>query len=70
VISIAREPRTELALEHALRRAGVDTSDVLKQPDRRVAITRPTPWRRIDLAVRVLEAAQLAPVVSRCEVRV
>jgi len=70
VISIVREPRTEAALEHALRRAGIETSDVLNQPDRRVAITRPTPWRRIDLAVRVLEAAQLAPAVSRCEVRV
>jgi homoserine dehydrogenase len=68
-ISVLREPRTEVALERALQRAGIDASDVVSQPDRRIAITRPTPWRRLDLAARVLEAAHLAPVVSRCEVR-
>ena len=70
VISVLREPRTEVALERALQRAGVAASDVLTAGDSRVAITRPTPWRRIDLAVRVLESARLAPAVSRCEVRV
>lgn len=69
VISVLREPRTEVALERALQRAGIDASDVVSQPDRRIAITRPTPWRRVDLAARVLESAHLAPVVSRCEVR-
>ncbi|HEV7587412.1 MAG TPA: homoserine dehydrogenase [Longimicrobium sp.] len=70
VISVVREPRADAVLERALQRAGVATSDVLTESDRRVAITRPTPWRRVDLASRVLETAHLAPVVSRCEVRV
>ena len=68
VISVLREPRG--VLERALQRAGVATSDVVSEPGRRIAVTRPTPWRRIDLAARVLETAHLAPVVSRCEVRV
>ncbi|MFL5538154.1 MAG: homoserine dehydrogenase [Longimicrobiaceae bacterium] len=70
VLSVLREPRGDGVLERALQRAGVATSDVVTQSDRRVAVTRPTPWRRIDLAARVLETAHLAPVVSRCEVRV
>jgi homoserine dehydrogenase len=70
VISVLREPRGDGALERALQRAGVAASDVLTESDRRVAITRPTAWRRVDLAARVLETAHLAPVVSRCEVRV
>jgi len=70
VISVLREPRADGVLERALQRAAVAASDVVTQSDRRVAVTRPTPWRRIDLAVRVMETAHLAPVVSRCEVRV
>ena len=70
VISVLREPRADGVLERALQRAGVGASDVLAESDRRVAVTRPTPWRRVDLAVRVLETAHLAPVASRCEVRV
>jgi homoserine dehydrogenase len=70
VISVLRDRRADGVLERALQRAGVDASDVLTESDRRVAITRPTPWRRVDLAARVLETAHLAPVVSRCEVRV
>ena len=70
VISVLRVPRADGVLERALQRAGVETSDVVTESGRRVAVTRPTPWRRVDLAVRVLETAHLAPVVSRCEVRV
>jgi homoserine dehydrogenase len=70
VLSVRREPRAEGVLERALQRAGIDASDLLAAAGARVAITRPTPWRRVDLALRVLETAHLAPVVSRCEVRV
>jgi len=70
VISVLRDPRADGVLERALQRAGVHASDLLTESDRRVAITRPTPWRRVDLATRVLETAHLAPVVSRCEVRI
>jgi homoserine dehydrogenase len=70
VISVLREPRTDGVLERALQRAGVGASDVLTESHRRVAITRPIPWRRVDLAARVLETAHLVPVVSRCEVQV
>ena len=70
VISVLRDPRAVGVLERVLQRAGVATSDVVTESDRRVVITRPTPWRRIDLAAHVLETANLAPVVSRYEVRV
>jgi len=46
VISVLREPRADGVLERALQRAGVGASDVLAESDRRVAVTRPTPWRR------------------------
>jgi len=70
VISVLREPRADGVLERALQRTGVPASDVLTDSDRRVVVTRSTPWRRVDLAARVLETVHLAPVVSRCEVRV
>jgi homoserine dehydrogenase len=70
VLSVRREPHAELALDRTLHRARVATSDVLTAPDRLVAVTHPVPWRRVDLAIRALESARLAPIVSRCEVRV
>ncbi|HEX2203826.1 MAG TPA: homoserine dehydrogenase [Longimicrobium sp.] len=70
VLSARREGPTESVLHRTLRRAGVGLVDVLTEPDRRVAVTRPVPWPRVDLAARVLESHALAPVVSRCEVRV
>jgi homoserine dehydrogenase len=70
VISIRRSPREEGAWDRSLRRAGIPVTDVLTQPDRLVAVTAPAPWRRLSLAVRVLEGERLAPIVSRCEVRV
>lgn len=70
VISVRRDERTEVALDRTLHRARVTAADLLVDGDRLVAITRPAPWRRIDLAQRVLESARLSPVISRCEVRV
>jgi hypothetical protein len=70
VISIRRHERAEIALDRTLHRARVTAADLLVDGDRLVAVTRTAPWRRIDLAARVLESARLAPVVSRCEVRV
>ena len=70
VVSIARDDRAEITLDRTLHRARITASDIVADGDRLVAITRPVAWRRIDLAARVLEAARLAPVISRCEVRV
>lgn len=53
-----------------LARAGLEVQDLVARPDRWVAVTLPAAWRRVDLAARVLESHGLAPVVSRCEVRV
>jgi hypothetical protein len=36
--------------------------------DDRVLVTAPLAWERIGLALRVLQSAQLAPVLARCEV--
>ena len=70
VISVLRDERAEIALERTLHRARVVAADLVADGDRLVAVTRPAPWRRTDLAARALEAARLAPVISRCEVRV
>ncbi|HEU4558745.1 MAG TPA: homoserine dehydrogenase [Longimicrobium sp.] len=70
VISVRRDERAEVALERTLHRARVVAADLVTDRDRLVAVTSPAPWRRIDLAARALEAARLAPVISRCEVRV
>lgn len=70
VISVRRDERAEVALDRTLHRARVVAADLLADGDRLVAVTRPAPWRRVDLAARVLESARLTPVVSRCEVRV
>jgi len=70
VISVRRDERAEVALDRTLHRARVAAADLLTEDGRLVAVTRPAPWRRVDLAARVLESARLAPVVSRCEVRV
>ena len=70
VLGTRRELHTQGVLDRTLRRAGVGLSDILAEPGRLVAVTRPVPWPRIDLAARVLESHGLAPVVSRCEVRV
>jgi len=70
VISVRRDERAEVALDRTLHRARVTAADLVADGDRLVAVTEPAPWRRVDLAARVLESARLAPVVSRCEVRV
>jgi homoserine dehydrogenase len=70
VVSVRRDGRNDAGLERALGRTSVGITDLLVQPDRVVAVSEPTPWRRVDLAVRVLEGERLAPLVSRCEVRV
>ncbi|HEX6748213.1 MAG TPA: homoserine dehydrogenase [Longimicrobium sp.] len=70
VVSIARDDRAEITLDRTLHRARITASDVVADGDRLVAVTQPIPWRRVDLAARVLESARLAPVISRCEVRV
>lgn len=70
VISVRREGAARTLLERTLDRAGVPAADVLAEGDRMVAVTHPVAWRRVDLAVRSLQTAHLAPVVSRCEVRV
>jgi len=70
VISVRRDERAEVALERTLHRARVVAADLVADGDRLVAVTRPVPWRRVDLAARVLESTRLSPVISRCEVRV
>jgi homoserine dehydrogenase len=70
VISVRRDERAEVALERTLHRARIVAADLLADGDRLVAVTRPAPWRRVDLAARVLESGRLSPVISRCEVRV
>ncbi|HEX8391343.1 MAG TPA: homoserine dehydrogenase [Longimicrobium sp.] len=69
-LSVVRTIHAAGVLDRTLARAGVPTSTVLADGDRRVAVTEPVGWQRIDLALRVLGAELLAPVVSRVEVSV
>lgn len=69
VISVRCGEQAQAALERALHRAGVGAAELVADGERLVAVTRPAPWHRVELAVQALQPDRLAPVVSRCEVR-
>ncbi|MBB4636307.1 homoserine dehydrogenase [Longimicrobium terrae] len=69
-LSVARTQAAGGILERTLSRAGIVSTAVLADGDRRVAVTGPVGWQRVDLALRALSAERLAPVVSRVEVPV